>query len=239
MTESQIAENFHKVREQIKNAEIKSGRKEGSVKLCAVSKFHPLQDVVSAVKADQFLFGENRVQEAYGKFTELNRNDVHLHIIGQLQTNKVKKAVEIASCIQSVDRDSLLAEIEKQAAKLEKNIQIFFEYHTAEDSKSGYGDIDSVLVSAENFEKGLYPHITPAGLMTMAPFTEDENAIRTSFEKLRKLREELNSRFPSLPINELSMGMSGDYRIAIEEGSTMVRVGTALFGERDYGQDNK
>lgn len=234
MTESQIADNFLKIRQQIKDAEVKSGRKEGSVRLCAVSKFHPVDAVKSALKADQFLFGENRVQEAYGKFTELNDSRAELHIIGQLQSNKVKKAVEIASCIQSVDRESLLEEIEKQASKLEKNISIFFEYHTAEDSKSGYGDMDSLFVSLENFARGLYPHITPAGLMTMAPFSQDEKLVRLSFEKLRNLKETVNEKFPELPVKELSMGMSGDFSLAIEEGSTMVRVGTALFGERDY-----
>ena len=234
MTESQIAENFHRIREEIKAAELKSGRKEGSVRLCAVSKFHPVDVVKSALKANQFLFGENRVQEAYGKFNELNDSRAELHIIGQLQSNKVKKAVEIASCIQSVDRESLLEEIEKQAAKLEKNICIFFEYHTAEDSKSGYGDEDSLFVSLENFSMGLYPHIMPVGLMTMAPFSQDEKLVRQSFVKLRNLKETVNQKFSNLPITELSMGMSGDFSLAIEEGSTMVRVGTALFGERDY-----
>nr|WP_318715890.1 YggS family pyridoxal phosphate-dependent enzyme [uncultured Treponema sp.] len=234
MTESQIAENFHRIREEIKAAELKSGRKEGSVRLCAVSKFHPVDAVKSALKANQFLFGENRVQEAYGKFNELNDSRAELHIIGQLQSNKVKKAVEIASCIQSVDRESLLEEIEKQAAKLEKNICIFFEYHTAEDSKSGYGDEDSLFVSLENFSMGLYPHIMPVGLMTMAPFSQDEKLVRQSFVKLRNLKETVNKKFSNLPITELSMGMSGDFSLAIEEGSTMVRVGTALFGERDY-----
>lgn len=234
MTESQIAENFHRIREEIKAAELKSGRKEGSVRLCAVSKFHPVDAVKSALKANQFLFGENRVQEAYGKFNELNDSRAELHIIGQLQSNKVKKAVEIASCIQSVDRESILEEIEKQAAKLEKNICIFFEYHTAEDSKSGYGDEDSLFVSLENFSMGLYPHIMPVGLMTMAPFSQDEKLVRQSFVKLRNLKETVNQKFSNLPITELSMGMSGDFEMAIEEGSTMVRVGTALFGERDY-----
>ena len=234
MTESQIAENFHRIREEIKAAELKSGRKEGSVRLCAVSKFHPVDAVKSALKANQFLFGENRVQEAYGKFNELNDSRAELHIIGQLQSNKVKKAVEIASCIQSVDRESLLEEIEKQAAKLEKNICIFFEYHTAEDSKSGYGDEDLLFVSLENFSMGLYPHIMPVGLMTMAPFSQDEKLVRQSFVKLRNLKETVNKKFSNLPITELSMGMSGDFSLAIEEGSTMVRVGTALFGERDY-----
>lgn len=234
MTENQIVENIEKVRSQIKDAVLSSGRTEDSVKLCAVSKFHPLEDVVSAMGANQFLFGENRVQEAHEKFSGISDPRVELHIIGQLQSNKVKKAVEIASCIQSVDRESLLIEIEKQCSKIDRKINIFFEYHTAEDSKSGYADYDSVFISAENFEKGLYPHIVPVGLMTMAPFTDDEILVRRSFSALNKLRDEINSRFPQLPVKELSMGMSGDYRIAIEEGSTMVRVGTAIFGERNY-----
>lgn len=227
-----------KVRKQIEDAEIHSGRPKGSVRLCAVSKFHPQEDVYSAIEGGQLLFGENRVQEAYGKFPQVvsGCRDVQLHIIGQLQTNKVKKAVEIASCIQSVDREDLLKEIEKQCAKLQKNIEVYFEIHTGEESKSGYGSREELFASLDNFMEGKYPHVKPAGLMTMAPFTEDKDLIRKSFSSLRLLREELNKKYPTLPIHELSMGMSGDYEIAIEEGSTMVRVGTALFGERDYGE---
>lgn len=237
MTAEQIAENFESVRNQIKEAEKKSGRNEGCVKLCAVSKFHPAEDVLAALKTGQILFGENRVQEAFAKFTQINsvsKIKPELHIIGSLQTNKVKKAVEIASCIQSVDREELLAEIEKQCAKFEKKIEVFFEIHTGEDSKSGYKEKSVLLKSVENCANGIYPHIVPKGLMTMAPFTQDEKLIRASFSELRNLKDELNKRFPSLEINELSMGMSGDYKIAIEEGSTLVRIGTALFGERDY-----
>ena len=237
MTAEQIAENFESVRNQIKEAEKKSGRNEGCVKLCAVSKFHPAEDVLAALKTGQMLFGENRVQEAFAKFTQINsvsKIKPELHIIGSLQTNKVKKAVEIASCIQSVDREELLAEIEKQCAKFEKKIEVFFEIHTGEDSKSGYKEKSVLLKSVENCANGIYPHIVPKGLMTMAPFTQDEKLIRASFSELRNLKDELNKRFPSLEINELSMGMSGDYKIAIEEGSTLVRIGTALFGERDY-----
>ena len=237
MTAEQIAENFESVRNQIKETEKKSGRNEGCVKLCAVSKFHPAEDVLAALKTGQMLFGENRVQEAFAKFTQINsvsKIKPELHIIGSLQTNKVKKAVEIASCIQSVDREELLAEIEKQCAKFEKKIEVFFEIHTGEDSKSGYKEKSVLLKSVENCANGIYPHIVPKGLMTMAPFTQDEKLIRASFSELRNLKDELNKRFPSLEINELSMGMSGDYKIAIEEGSTLVRIGTALFGERDY-----
>ena len=236
MTAEQIAENFESVRNQIKETEKKSGRKEGCVKLCAVSKFHPAEDVLAALKTGQMLFGENRVQEAFAKFTQINsvsKIKPELHIIGRLQTNKVKKAVEIASCIQSVDREELLAEIEKQCAKIEKKIEVLFEIHTGEDSKSGYKEKSVLLKSVENCANGIYPHIVPKGLMTMAPFTQDEKLIHASFSKLRNLKDELNKSFPSLEINELSMGMSGDYKIAIEEGSTLVRIGTALFGERD------
>ena len=157
-----------------------------------------------------------------------------LHIIGSLQSNKVKKALEYASCIQSVDRESLLVEIEKQCAKLDRTVEIYFELHTGEESKSGYGDVDSLMKSVENFASGLYPHIVPSGLMTMAPFVDDEGTIRKSFETLRLCREKINSQYPNLPVRELSMGMSGDFKIAIEEGSTMVRVGTAIFGHRVY-----
>ena len=234
MTEDQICSNFKTINSQISEAIKDAGRSEGSVKLCAVSKFHPVEDVYAAIKAGQTVFGENRVQEAYAKFSEVKQSgkNFELHIIGSLQTNKVKKAVEIASCIQSVDREDLLMEIEKQCAKLEKTIDIFFEIHTGEDSKSGYADEKSLFESVENCAKGLYPHIKPVGLMTMAPFTQDENAIRQSFRKIKALKEDINKRFPELPVTELSMGMSGDYRIAIQEGSTMVRIGTALFGER-------
>lgn len=235
MTEQQIADNFEKVRTEIAEAEQKSGRAAGSVRLCAVSKFHPAQDVIAAMHAGQALFGENRVQEAYDKFglvREAVQTQPQLHIIGSLQTNKVKKAVSISSCIQSVDREPLLAEIERQCARIGKTIEIFFEIHTGEDTKSGYTDTDELFASAEHCASGMYPHIVPRGLMTMAPFTREEKPVREAFSSVRKLKEELGVRFPSLRIQELSMGMSQDFAIAVEEGSTMVRIGTALFGER-------
>ena len=232
----QIECGFTAVREQIAQAEVRSGRQAGSVKLCAVSKFHTAEDVVcAATHCAQTLFGENRVQEAASKADEIRSLGVEgltLHIIGHLQSNKVAKAIKIASCIQSVDRTSLLDEIEKQCAKIQKSICVFFELRTAEESKTGFDSADDVLRAAELFAKGSYPHITAAGLMTMAPFTDDELLIRRSFCLLRTLRENLNIHFPALPIEELSMGMSGDFPVAIEEGSTMVRIGTALFGQR-------
>lgn len=235
MSGANIAENFERVRSEIEAAERKSGREAGSVALCAVSKFHSADDVLAAIDAGQTLFGENRVQEAQEKFAEVASRAsraVELHMIGTLQSNKVKKAVEIASAIQSVDRPELLPQIEKRCAALGKNISVFFELHTGEESKSGFKSCDDLFYALSGFEENLYPHITPAGLMTMAPLTDDESAIRKSFITLRRALGEARKRFPSLPLKELSMGMSSDYRIAIEEGSTMVRIGTALFGPR-------
>lgn len=231
-----IKDNLEIIRNKIAEAEKKSGRQAGSVKLMAVSKFHPAQAVEEALNCGQLLFGENRVQEASEKFPPIlaQHPELQVHMIGQLQSNKVKKAVEFASCIQSVDRLDLLKEIEKQCTKLDRRIDILFEIHTGEESKSGYTNEADLLESIEACAKGDFPHITPKGFMTMAPFTDDETMVRKSFIALRELSEKLRQEYPSLPFTELSMGMSGDFEIAIEEGSTLVRVGTAIFGERDY-----
>lgn len=231
-----ISENIDRIKNDILECEKKSGRQAGSVKLMAVSKFHSVSEINQAINSNQFLFGENRVQEAVEKFLLLNNPNIELHIIGSLQTNKVKNAVKISSCIESVDRIKLLEEIEKQSSKIDKSIKILFEYHTAEDSKSGFVSKDELYSVLEMCSNGLFPHVIPCGFMTMAPFTKDESLIRKSFITLRELSEKCKTDFPNLPLNELSMGMSGDYKIAIEEGSTQVRVGTSIFGERDYSK---
>ncbi len=209
-----------------------------NIKLVAVSKFHPAQSVIEAIEAGQNLFGENRVQEAAQKFDEIREKGYNpeLHIIGSLQRNKVKEAVRIASMIESVDRTELLDEIEKQCAKINKTIQILFEIHTGEESKSGFESKDALEAALKNFEKGMYPHIQIKGFMTMAPLTQDEALIRKSFKTLKNLQSQIQKEYPAYDFGELSMGMSGDYKIAIEEGSTMVRIGTAIFGARDYSK---
>ena len=187
MSEIENIENIKEKLEALKNrinlAEKKSGRSEGSVKLMAVSKFHPSEAVVQAFDCGQLLFGENRVQEASEKFPPLleTHPEINVHMIGQLQSNKVKKAVTFASCIQSVDRIDLLREIEKQCAKLDRTIKVLFEVHTGEESKSGYTTEADLLESIEACAKGEFPHIIPNGFMTMAPFTDDEKLIRKSF----------------------------------------------------------
>ena len=242
MSESMnIKENFEEVRSRIREAERRAGRSEGSVKLMAVSKFHPAETVIAAYEAGQRLFGENRVQEACGKFPELfeKHPDIELHLIGSLQRNKVKQIIPYASCIQSVDRIELVDEIIKQCRKLsdegrKKNLRLIFEYHTGEESKSGFLSTDELLRAVEKAGEASDCGIVCSGFMTMAPFTDDKSVIRSSFRKLRTVAEEVKNHFPLLPMDELSMGMSGDFEIAIEEGSTLVRVGTALFGERNY-----
>lgn len=236
MALSNISENLRKVKEQIRSACLEAGRNENEVKLLAVSKFHPAECVQEAVKNGHFLFGENRVQESCAKFPDLKEKNpgIVLHIIGQLQTNKVKKAVEIADCIESVDRISLLQEIEKQCAKINKNIKVYLEVHTGEESKSGFADFEALEEAVKYCADGNVPHVVLSGLMTMAPLTEDEQMIRKSFRTLKEYFTQLKTKYTQLPLTELSMGMSNDYRIAIQEGSTEVRVGTAIFGQREY-----
>ena len=231
-----IENNLKEILQKIESAEQKYNRTKGTVKLLAVSKFHPVDAVEKAISAGHLLFGENRVQEAVAKFSDINsfNKDVELHIIGQLQTNKVKKAVTVASCIESVDRIDLLKEIQKQCEKINKKIKILFEINTAEDSKSGFKNYGDLYEAVKYCADGNTPFVEPIGFMTMAPLTDDEVLIRKSFSSLRKLSEKLQTEFPMFNFSELSMGMSNDYEIAIEEGSTEVRIGTAIFGEREY-----
>lgn len=231
---SNISENLKSIQNKIRLAEKRAFRAENSVALVAVSKFHPAESVIEAIKAGQFLFGENRVQEAAAKFDEIRAvgYQPNLHIIGSLQRNKVKEAVRIATCIESVDRIELIEEIEKQAAKINKTIEILFEIHTGEDSKAGFTSEEELENAIKLCSQGAFPHICPRGFMTMAPFTSDTSLIRKSFVTLRNLRDKFQQDYPSLKLSELSMGMSGDYEIAIEEGATIVRIGTAIFGER-------
>ncbi len=232
---SKIAQNLNEILSHIRSVEKSAGRKENSVKLVAVSKFHPAESVIEAIEAGQSLFGENRIQEASAKFDEIRAKGIScdLHIIGSLQRNKVKEAVRIASCIESADRIELIEEIEKQAAKINKNIEILFEVHTGEESKAGFTSEEELSNAIARCANGDFPHITPKGFMTMAPFTDDKDLVRKSFVTLRNLREKFQKEFPKLDLCELSMGMSGDYEIAIEEGATIVRIGTAIFGERN------
>lgn len=225
-----IKHNIEKIRERIEKAAERSGRKAEHIALMAVSKFHSFEEIQSAYRAGIRLFGENRVQEAVCKYANMRQTleQSELHMIGTLQRNKVKDIVPLVSCIQSVDRIELLDEIAKQLHKTQ-TLKLLFEIHTGEKSKAGFTNEDDTVRALEHAEK-LKLQVT--GFMTMAPFTEDRTQIRKSFASLRALSERMQKRFPFFCFTELSMGMSGDFEIAVEEGSTMVRVGTSIFGTR-------
>ncbi len=225
-----IKNKLNEIQEKIDKAAQKSGRSGSDVKLMAVTKTKNKEQVEAAYQAGVRLFGENRVQEAYEKYKDFH-SDATLHLIGHLQSNKAKQAAEIASCVQSIDKYKTAKELEKRAAALDKFIDIYLEFNTSgEETKSGYLSKDMMFADLEKITS--LPHLKVKGLMTIGPFVEDIAQIRSAFSLLRELYEETKNEFSDLPITELSMGMTSDYEIAVEEGSTMVRIGTALFGSR-------
>lgn len=210
---------------------ILAGLPEG-VKLVAVSKFHPAERLQEAYDAGQRIFGENRPQEMTAKY-ELLPKDIEWHMIGHLQTNKVKYIAPFVSMISSVDSERLIEEIEKQAAKNNRIIDILLEVHVAdEETKSGWSqsELDDYIASGK-LEK--MEHIRVRGVMTIATNTDDEAVIRRDFQAIKDIYDELKPRFGDM-FDTLSIGMSDDYPIALEYGSTMVRIGTAIFGQREY-----
>lgn len=213
---------------------VKSLLPEG-VKLVAVSKFHPKEAVEKAYDAGQRVFGESRVQELNGK-QEVLPNDIEWHLIGHLQTNKIKAIVPYIHTIQSVDSWKVLSEIDKYASTVGRKINCLLEIYIAqEDSKYGFSfDECRSLLEKENWKA--LQNIQIAGVMGMATNTDDENQIRLEFRSLKVFFEELKQTYfiDDAGFCEISMGMSHDYRIAIEEGSTIIRVGTSIFGEREY-----
>jgi pyridoxal phosphate enzyme (YggS family) len=202
-------------------------------KLIAVSKTNPVEKVKEAYDAGQRVFGENRVQELTPKFEALPK-DIEWHMIGHMQTNKIKYIAPFIHLIHAVDSYNVLEEINKQALKNNRTIPCLLQIHIAEEeSKFGFSEQEVLdLIQSEGFKK--LDHILIVGLMGMATFTTDAGQVRKEFKRLRFFFEQLKSMAlpPNIIMKELSMGMSGDYKIALEEGSTMIRVGSAIFGER-------
>ena len=228
-----VAGNIAKVEERIQKALDSAGRKREEITLMGVTKFVPMAKVEEAFNAGIRCFGESRVKEAAEKFETFReqRQAVSLHMIGSLQRNKAKSASVFFDCVQSVDRDELIAELAKHSRQRKKPLNVLLELHTGEESKSGYENLDALFRAAELVLSG--GNLKPLGLMTMAPFTTDAEKIRCSFKQLVKARKELEKRFPTEGNWAcLSMGMSNDFEIAIEEGSTMLRIGSLIFGER-------
>ncbi|MDR1985436.1 MAG: YggS family pyridoxal phosphate-dependent enzyme [Treponema sp.] len=228
-----IIDAVERIRERIEEACIRSGRNCAEIQLMGVSKFQGIGNIEKAWHAGIRLFGESRVQEGVEKFIPFKRQhpETELHLIGSLQRNKVKAAVSLFEGIQSVDREALITELGVWTTQRDKPLGILLEFHTGEETKSGFPDEEHLYRAAEKVLS--YPGLVLRGLMTIAPYTDDRAQIRAAFRSLVSARDKLASRFPSCDWSCLSMGMSQDFEIAIEEGSTLIRIGTALFGERD------
>ncbi|MBV6641504.1 MAG: YggS family pyridoxal phosphate-dependent enzyme [Cyclobacteriaceae bacterium] len=223
---SQIQDNINRLKSSIADT---------PCKLVAISKTKPSSDILEAYEAGQRLFGENKVQELTSKYEELPK-DIEWHMVGHLQRNKVKYMAPFVNLIHSIDSLKLLKEVNKQAEKANRTINCLLQVHIAEESTKFGFDLAEIPDLIQSDELKSFDHIQVVGLMGMATFTEDETQIKREFTSLRKLFDQLKSQ--SLPDNvkmsELSMGMSGDYPLALECGSTMIRVGSSIFGERNY-----
>ena len=230
-----LAERLRRVEERIAQACQRAGRSRNAVQLMAVSKSHPAEAMAEAVAAGLTLFGENRVQEFEGKrdrLRELGVSFAEVHLIGHLQSNKSGRAAELFAGIDSVDSLRLAERLNDGAGKLGRRLAVLLEIKLSpEASKAGLEPASAELGALLERLPDL-PGLALRGLMTIAPLDENPETARTCFRQLRALREELARRHPHLDFQELSMGMSGDFEIAIEEGSTLIRIGTALFGAR-------
>lgn len=202
-----------------------------TVKLVAISKTKPNEDILEAYRAGQRIFGENKIQEMTDKQEELP-DDIEWHMVGHVQSNKVKYMAPFVSLIHAVDSLKLLKEINKRAKQNDRIIKCLLQIKIAEeDSKFGISDDEArEILASEAYSK--MENVKIVGLMGMATFTDDEQQVRSEFQYLKSVFEELKMDYPAL--EELSMGMSGDYKIAIECGSTMVRIGSSIFGARNY-----
>ena len=225
-----IRENVQFARNKIAEACRRSGRKSEEIELVAITKTVDVEQINEAIEAGIRVVGENRVQEAWRKFQEVGEK-VHWHMVGHLQTNKVKRVLQFADMIHSVDSVYLAREIQTQAKKLDRTIEILIQVNTSgEESKFGL-EPEATIGAIE--EVSTLPNLKIKGLMTIGAFLPNPEDVRPCFKLLHDLKDRVNERgITSVEIGTLSMGMTNDYEIAIEEGSTMVRVGTAIFGER-------
>jgi PLP dependent protein len=223
-----ISANLNQVRQRISAACVRSGRPVSSVELLTVSKGHTAEVVCAAAQLGLSLFGENRVQEAKAKIG-LCPGRLRWHLIGHLQSNKCRDAVSLFAMVQSVDSLSLAREINKWAETFAKTMPVLIEVNVAgEASKFGYAP-EKVL--AELGQINALPKIEVQGLMTVAPFTQDAGKVRPVFRRLRELKAQCEDLLGA-PLPHLSMGMSGDFEVAVEEGATMIRLGSAVLGPR-------
>jgi PLP dependent protein len=248
-----IRDNLTQVEERIAAACRRAGRPRSEVRLMAVSKTHPASVIVEAMEAGITLFGENRVQEFQRKSEEMTaaglsvrlssrasidagetRPVAEVHLIGNLQSNKTSKAAELFSGIDSLDSLRLAQRLNDAAERLNRTLPVLLEIKLShEESKSGLDPGSPELTELLDQLPDLRS-LKPLGLMTVPPWSEDPETARPYFIQLRKLRDQLAGQYPKIEFSQLSMGMSGDFEVAIEDGSTCVRIGTAIFGKRPY-----
>lgn len=230
-----ICQNLKHVHQRIADACEEAGREASEITLVAVSKMKPLDDIKEAFECGQRHFGENRAQELQDKMEDYPEEQVQWHMVGNLQTNKIKYMVERVNWIHSIEKSKYLREIEKRASRIDRVINTLIQINiSGEEQKSGCReqDLEKILKYAQGLQ-----HVRVRGLMGMATFVdpEDVEQVRPEFRRLREIRDaHRNFESENVQLDELSMGMTNDMEIAIQEGSTMVRVGRAIFGERNY-----
>lgn len=227
-----IISNYNHIKQEVIETAKACGRNPDDITLIAVSKTKPLSCIEDLITIDVKDFGENKVQELCDKYENVSK-PVNFHLIGHLQTNKVKYVVDKTCLIHSLDSIKLAKEIQKEAVKKQVVVNVLIEVNVAEeDSKFGL-KVDDVIPFVEEIAN--YPNIHVNGLMTIAPFVENPEDNRVHFRRLKQLSLDIISKnIDNIDMNVLSMGMTNDYKVAIEEGATMVRVGTAIFGARNY-----
>jgi len=231
-----ISENVFRIKQRIQVAAQRANRDPAEIRLVAVTKYVTLEQVNEVLQAGITEIGESRVLQAQQKFSELTFQP-EKHLIGTLQTNKVKSALETFDLIHSVDRPELVVELSKQAAKLERRVQLLVQVNIAgEMTKHGINpaELDSLLEQIKQDQR-----LIPMGLMTIAPEVDDPERVRPIFRKLRELFNEIAVKQSFEVWHELSMGMSNDFEVAIEEGASLVRIGTALFASNDHEAEQK
>ncbi|HJT57873.1 MAG TPA: YggS family pyridoxal phosphate-dependent enzyme [Ktedonobacteraceae bacterium] len=232
LTQEQLASNLTHVRSAIVEAAQKVGRTADEITLVAVSKTVPLELVQMAYNLGVRNFGENRVQDALPKIAEFHPPELHWHMIGHLQSNKANKVIGPFYCVQSVDSLHLAQSLNRHVGEHGVRLPILLQVNVSgEISKEGMSPVETPAIARQILA---LPHLEVQGLMTIAPLVQDPEQVRPVFRELRTLRDQLRDTLPQSAWQHLSMGMTDDYRIAIEEGATIVRVGRAIFGERVY-----
>lgn len=229
---SEMKKRYDALQAEIKTLCLKNKRPLDSVKLMLVSKTVPVERIQEAIDFGHCLFGENKVQELSEKEPIFRASNAEFHFIGHLQTNKVKKCIEHASMIHSLDRLSLALELDKHLQKLGKTMDILIQVNTSKETSKFGVEPDGLLKLVR--EIAPLSSLKIKGLMTLAKFSSEEEIVRPCFQLLRELSAQVrNEGIPGVSMSELSMGMSSDYKIAIQEGATIIRVGTAIFGKRN------